>query len=196
MYRINEIFYSLQGEGYWTGTPMVFIRFSGCNLHCPFCDTEHGSFREMSAEDILAAVRQSGGDCPRVCITGGEPLLQVDAALVDALHAASLRIHLETNGTLPAPEGIDWITCSPKAGVTGLKGTGSVTLPRADELKLVLAPGIDPALWQDYPAQWHFLQPCTDPASGAANIGPTVDYILAHPLWRLSLQTHKVLNIR
>ena len=148
MYRVNEIFYSLQGEGFWTGTPMVFVRFSGCNLRCPFCDTDHLEGRPMQAEEIVQAVR-STGSCKRVCLTGGEPLLQLDRELVDALHQAGYTLHLETNGTRPVPEGVDWVTLSPKEDfVSG----GKVVLERADELKLVLAPGADPAKWAGFPS--------------------------------------------
>ena len=143
MYRVNEIFYSLQGEGFWTGTPMVFVRFSGCNLRCPFCDTDHREGRPMRVEEIVQAVR-AAGSCKRVCLTGGEPLLQLDRELVDALHQAGYTLHLETNGTRPVPEGVDWVTLSPKEDfVSG----GKVVVEKADELKLVLAPGTDPAKW-------------------------------------------------
>ena len=195
MYKINEIFCSLQGEGFWTGTPMVFVRFSGCNLQCPFCDTAHQDGVQMTVEEIVAAVRKAGGACSRVCLTGGEPLLQVDGKLIDALHGAGNVLHLETNGTQVVPDGIDWVTVSPKADVTGLKGNGSVVLQKADELKLVLAQGINPEKWVSFPATWHFLQPCAEP-DGSANTAETVAYIQAHPQWRLSLQTHKLLNIR
>ncbi len=192
MYRVNEIFYSLQGEGYWTGTPMVFVRLSGCNLQCPFCDTDHKNGRPMTAAEIAAAVQQAGGDCRRVCLTGGEPLLQLDGELVEALHAAGYKLHLETNGTRTIPEGIDWVTLSPKEDVVD---NGKVALQKADELKLVLAPGVDPAKWAGFPASWHFLQPCAL-VDGSANTAQTVAYIQTHPKWRLSLQTHKLLNIR
>ena len=194
MYRINEIFYSLQGEGYWTGTPIVFVRFSGCNLHCPFCDTDHLPHTDMSRADILSAVAEAGGECRRVCFTGGEPGLQLDDALVRTFHDAGYTLHVETNGTCLLPEGIDWITVSPKEQVRGLRGDGKVILPRADELKLVLAPDVDPSAWASFPASWHFLQPCDD--GGRANTAQVTAYIEAHPSWRLSLQTHKLLGIR
>lgn len=191
MYRVNEIFYSLQGEGFWTGTPMVFVRLSGCNLQCPFCDTDHLEGRPMTATAIVQAV-QAAGPCSRICLTGGEPLLQVDQELVETLHAAGYKLNLETNGTRGVPEGMDWITLSPKEDFTE---NGKVVLERADELKLVLAPGTDPARWTDFPASWHFLQPCGAP-DGSSNTAETMAYVLAHPQWRLSLQTHKLLNIR
>ena len=190
MYRINEIFYSLQGEGFWTGTPMVFVRMSGCNLRCPFCDTDHSGYREMRADEIVAEALSAGGDCRRVCITGGEPALQLDRPLMEALHEAGYCIHLETNGTHPLPEGVDWVTVSPKADVPGLKGDGTVVLEKADEVKIVFL-GADVERWADFPAPWHFLQPCS-----CANTEQTMDYVRRHPRWRLSLQTHKLLNIR
>ncbi len=193
MYRVNEIFRSLQGEGFWTGTPTVFIRFSGCNLSCPFCDTDHAAHTEMTAEEIVAEALRIGGSCRLACLTGGEPARQADAPLVAALHGAGFRIHIETNGTRPLPEGIDWVTLSPKDGVPGLRGDGTVVLPRADELKLVYT-GDDTVVdrWAACPARWHFLQPCS-----CANTEETVACIEARPaVWRLSLQTHKYLNIR
>ena len=190
MYRINEIFYSLQGEGYWTGTPMVFVRFSGCNLKCPFCDTAHESHREMTSGQIVDEVVRQGAGCGRVCVTGGEPSLQLDAELVDALHKAGYRIHIETNGTRVLPQGIDWVTVSPKCDVEGLKGNGTLVLEKADELKLVYQ-GKVVEEWAAFPANWHFLQPCS-----CENTEQTVAYILSHPRWRLSLQTHKYLDIR
>ena len=193
-YRVNEIFFSLQGEGFWTGTPMVFVRLSGCNLKCPFCDTDHSAFQEMTAGEIVKAASSAGNACRRICLTGGEPSLQADEALLKDFHEAGYTVHMETNGTLPVPEGIDWITLSPKNQVFGLMGNGAVILKRADEVKLVLAPGVDPSAWEHFPATWHFLQPCD--AGGRMNTEETVSYIKAHPLWRLSLQTHKLLGIR
>ena len=185
-YRVNEIFYSLQGEGYWTGTPMVFVRLSGCNLRCPFCDTDHSAFREMTAAEIVAEALRLSSGCRRLCLTGGEPALQLDAELVRAFHDAGFVIHLETNGTRLLPEGVDWITLSPKYQ--------AVVLPRADEVKLVLSEGTDPSRWEAFPAAWHFLQPCDQ--GGVMNTRECLDYLLEHPQWRLSLQTHKLLNIR
>ena len=194
MYRVNDIFYSLQGEGFWTGTPMVFLRLSGCNLKCPFCDTEHGSFREMTAEEIVREMQAYG--CGRACVTGGEPSLQLDKELVDALHDAGFRIHVETNGTRPLPEGVDWVTLSPKTDVPGLKGDGTVVLEKADEVKVVYAGGVDEK-WAAFPAEWHFLQPCDvgDPEKNRAILAETIDHVRRNPLWRLSLQTHKLMNI-
>lgn len=202
-YRVNEIFYSLQGEGMWTGTPMVFVRLSGCNLRCPFCDTAHQEGRPMTAAAIVEDALRAGGTCRIICLTGGEPLLQADEALIRAFDDAGFSVHVETNGTCAAPEGIDWITLSPKAD---FDPRGEVRIQHADEVKLVFrqAHGEADALlreaqverWALIPAKDHSLQPCADPVTGESNIAETVAYILDHPHWRLSLQTHKLLNIR
>lgn len=201
-YKVNEIFYSLQGEGLWSGTPMVFLRFSGCNLRCPFCDTDFASGEEMTVEEILSAIdaaRKEGvpatgnkctdgaGLCRRVVVTGGEPALQADDGLIAALHSAGYVIHMETNGTRPLPEGIDWITFSPKTD--WVKGA-EPAIDRADELKLVYT-GQDPERWTGFNARHFFLQPCS-----CRNTSEVVAYVLAHPVWNLSLQTHKYLEIR
>ena len=198
MYKVNEIFYSLQGEGFWTGTPMVFVRLSGCNLQCPFCDTDHAEFTAMSASTIVEVALEAGSGCRRICLTGGEPSLQADDELISAFHAAGFTVHMETNGTRKVPAGIDWVTLSPKNQVPGLKGDGTVVLKTADEVKLVFAPGVDPAAWASFPATWHFLQPCdvSDPVRNREILRLTIEYIQLHPSWRLSLQTHKFLGIR
>ena len=196
MYKINEIFFSLQGEGYHTGQAAVFVRFSGCNLRCPFCDTDFGTYSEMTAAEIVEEVQRLSDD-PRVLIilTGGEPSLQVDDALVAALRTTGKRLCIETNGTHPLPAGIDWITCSPKEGTR-------VILPHADELKIVYlphtsdassaAPHQDIEQWAtQVPATHLYLQPCS-----CQNTAEVIDYILRHPHWHLPLQTHKYLNIR
>ena len=201
-YKVNEIFRSLQGEGFWTGTPMVFLRLSGCNLACPFCDTDHADGREMTAEEIAGQVLKLGSGCTRVCITGGEPLLQLDENLVNALHQAGYTLHIETNGTRPVPEGVDWVTLSPKEDVPAIKGNPKVVLERADEVKLVFdgtLPEERLSCWAGFPAAWHFLQPCDtgDPVKNRALTEETIRYIQGHnPAWRLSLQTHKLLGIR
>lgn len=186
-YRVNEIFYSLQGEGYFTGTPSVFIRMSGCNRACPFCDTDFASHTLMSAAEIVAEA--SRHEARHAVLTGGEPLLQLDAPLIDALHNAGFFIAIETNGSLPVPDGVDWVTCSPKARPWAIT--------RCDELKAVYHDSVDLDEATSAISATHlFLQPCTDPATGTANTAETVSYILSHPWWRLSLQTHRLLGIR
>ena len=136
--KINETFISLQGEGHFTGTPAFFLRLSGCNLQCPFCDTNHQAFREMSEDEI---VREASREKPRhIVVTGGEPALQLTQSLVDKLHEAGFFIQVETNGTLPLPEGIDWVTCSPKRAPLQTSPQGGRL--HVDELK-VLYKGID-----------------------------------------------------
>lgn len=180
-YRVNEIFYSLQGEGFFTGTPAVFIRFSGCNRHCAFCDTSHASYTEMTAEEIVAIARSHPSR--HAVLTGGEPLLQADERLLRALKAEGFFIAVETNGTLPAPEPVDWVTCSPKDAPWGID--------RIDELKIVYqSQDVEALAEQLPPTNRLFLQPCS-----GENIPQTVEYILSHPRWRLSLQTHKLINI-
>ena len=210
-YAVKEIFYTLQGEGANAGRPAVFCRFAGCNLWtgqekdratavCTFCDTDFvgtdgdggGKFR--TAVDLAAAVadkwpRSNGRSKPLAVCTGGEPLLQMDEALVAALHVAGFEIAVETNGTLEPPEGIDWICVSPKAGST-------TVLLRGNELKLVYPqPGAQPDRFAGADFEHFFLQPMDGPEI-EANIAASVEYCLAHPQWRLSLQTHKITGIR
>lgn len=179
-YRVNEIFYSLQGEGAYTGVPAVFVRFSGCNRRCVFCDTDFAAYKLMTASEIVAVVKQY--PAATVILTGGEPALQVDDELVNSLHEAGLRIHIETNGSLDVPAGIDWVTCSPK--------DRDITLTRADEVKVVFT-GDDPE-WAAglFEGAQLSLQPLS-----CSNTTATVEYIKSHPWWRLSLQTHKLIDI-
>jgi 7-carboxy-7-deazaguanine synthase len=209
MYHVKEIFYTLQGEGANAGTPAVFCRFSGCNLWsgreqdratavCNFCDTNFvgtdgdggGSF--ATADDLARVCRQTCGADNRpmlIVLTGGEPMLQVDLPLIDALHARGFNIAIETNGTLPVPDTIDWVCVSPKAGAD-LKQTSG------DELKLVFPqPGLDPSSLLKLDFEHRFLQPMDGP-SQARNTDAALAYCMAHPPWRLSVQTHKVLGIR
>ena len=181
MRKINEIFYSLQGEGYHTGTPAVFVRFSGCNLKCSFCDTRHEEGIEMSDAEIMAEVEKY--PARMVILTGGEPSLWIDEELITALHRAGKYVCIETNGTRPLPQGIDWVTCSPKKN-------GELKLARMDEIKVVYE-GQNLASYEQLPAAHFFLQPCS-----CLNIAETVACVLAHPRWRLSLQTHKLIDIR
>lgn len=188
MYNINEIFYSLQGEGANTGTPAVFVRFSGCNLSCPFCDTDFARHTSMSTDQILECL--TAYPARFVVLTGGEPSLQVDQPLVDALHRSGFRIAIETNGTHTLPDGIDWVTLSPKEQQQPL-------LDYADELKIVYV-GQDVEHYADsIRAQRLYLQPCARLEDGRPtdNRQQVIDYILRHPRWSLSLQTHKLLGI-
>lgn len=180
MRKINEIFYSLQGEGFHTGTPAVFVRFSGCNLKCGFCDTQHEEGRMMSDDEILSEVCKY--PCRMVILTGGEPGLWIDGKLTAALHAVGKYIAIETNGTCVLPEDIDWVTCSPKEG-TILK------VLRMDEVKVVYI-GQDVSEYLKLSARHYFLQPCS-----GQNTNDVIAYIKKHPQWRLSLQTHKLIDI-
>lgn len=195
MYRINEIFYTLQGEGRHTGRAAVFVRFSGCNLRCPFCDTRHDAYTEMSAADIVCAVT-AYAPCRFVVLTGGEPALQVDAALVAALKQANCYLAIETNGTHPLPAGIDWVTLSPKSPYLPAVAAAQPVLRQADELKLVF----DGRPVEDFPhitVRHRYLQPCDtgQPEQNRRVLEQCVDYIKQHPQWTLSLQTHKLINI-
>lgn len=191
-YRVNEIFYSLQGEGYFTGTPAVFLRFSGCNLKCGFCDTRHEDFTLMTPAEIIE--RLKAYPSRHVIITGGEPSLQLDRILVDLLHDEGYFIQIETNGTRQLPEGIDWVTCSPKGDATG---ECEVKLRMVDELKVVYEGQDVETIATSVPAMHYFLQPCSSPRyESGSNTSETVAYILRHPHWRLSLQTHKLINIQ
>ena len=197
MKRINEIFYSLQGEGRNTGRAAVFVRFAGCNLRCPFCDTEFDSYREMTDEAILAAMTQYPGRF--VVLTGGEPTLQVDEAFVDLLHQHGYEVAMESNGTRPAPRNLDWLTVSPKGHET-MKDEKWLRQP--DELKLVFDEGTQPdgviSHFSFVIPPLLYLQPCDtgDPQRNAAIVAACVDYIKQHPRWRLSLQTHKLIDIK
>ena len=186
-YRIKEIFYSLQGEGCHSGVPAVFIRFSGCNLRCAWCDTDFSTYTELTAEEIVAKAQQFTKGPGYAILTGGEPSLQVDAHLLDALHQAGYKVAIETNGTHPLPAGVDWTTCSPKEGST-------LTLRYANEVKVVYT-GINPEHWRaDIESPNWLLQPLDK--NGHNNTTDVVEYILTHPTWRLSLQTHKLIGLR
>ncbi len=210
-YSVKEIFYTLQGEGAQAGRPAVFCRFAGCNLWsgreqhraaavCTFCDTDFvgtdgpGGGKFASAAELAAAVaarwpaEASGRARPYVVCTGGEPLLQLNAPLVEAFHRAGFEIAIETNGTCRPPAGIDWICVSPKA-------TAPVVLTAGDELKLVY-PQADapPERFVSLDFRYFFLQPMDGP-DVQANTAAALRYCLAHPQWRLSLQTHKLIGI-
>lgn len=210
-YTVKEIFYTLQGEGRQAGRAAVFCRFSGCNLWsgreedrskaiCQFCDTDFvgtgpdgGKFAtaaELAARIAATWPEGANGGQPYVVFTGGEPLLQLDEPLIDALHALGFEVAVETNGSLPAPQGIDWICVSPKAGADWVQRSGH-------ELKLVypqptLLPGELPA---DLQFDHLYLQPMDSPLQ-RQNTRAAIAWCMAHPAWRLSVQTHKVVNIR
>ena len=194
MMKVNEIFYSLQGEGYHSGTPAVFVRFSGCNLRCPFCDTQHEEGVEMSETEIVEAVKAYPASL--VVVTGGEPAMQLTEGLVDALHAAGKYVSVETNGTLPLPKNVDWITLSPKDIWVGPQA--APVLSHADELKLLFDGRHEPSQYSHIAVAHRFLQPCDmgNDARNAEIMQATVDYIKKNPAWRLSLQIHKILKIR
>lgn len=194
MMKVNEIFYSLQGEGYHSGTPAVFVRFSGCNLRCPFCDTQHEEGIEMSEAEIVEAVKTYPASL--VVVTGGEPAMQLTEGLVDTLHAAGKYVSVETNGTLPLPKNVDWITLSPKDSWVGSQA--APVLSHADELKLLFDGRHEPSQYSHIAVAHRFLQPCDmgNDARNAEIMQATVDYIKKNPAWRLSLQIHKILKIR
>jgi len=178
--KVNEIFYSIQGEGRWSGTPMVFVRFAGCNLKCHFCDTVHEPYTEMTIQNIIDEIKKYPTD--RVCLTGGEPGLQITDELIRILHDNSKIVHVETNGTIILPEQIDWITISPK--------NDNVRLKKADEIKLVYE-GQNVQRWIDFPAKYFFLQPCS-----MQNTEKVIEYVLTNPKWNISIQTQKIISIR
>ncbi len=209
-YSVKEIFYTLQGEGAQAGRPAVFLRFAGCNLWtgreqdrsnavCQFCDTDfigtdglNGGVFE-TPEALAAAVRANWPDGPRgkpmVVCTGGEPLLQLDEAAIDALHIVGFEIAVETNGTLKVPQGLDWVCVSPKADT-------EIEIRRGNELKLVYPQDkVSPKRFEDWEFEHFFLQPMDGPDLAEATKA-AVKYCLAHPKWKLSLQTHKILGIQ
>ena len=196
MYKVNEIFHSLQGEGYNTGTASVFIRLSGCNLHCAFCDTRHEEGTMMSLPEIVEQVMRYP-KAPLIVLTGGEPSLWIDEDFVTGLkQMTGKRIAIETNGTRPLPHGIDWVTLSPKTGI-GDSGNLPVVLTHCDELKVVYL-GQDLSQYDNITADHRYLQPCwvSNESDRKRNMLATVQAVLDHPDWRLSLQTHRILGIR
>lgn len=195
MLRVNEIFYSLQGEGHNTGRAAVFIRFAGCNLRCPFCDTEFDSYTEMTARQILASIK----DYPTrfIVLTGGEPTLQVNEHFVDLLHRHDYEVAMESNGTRPAPKNIDWLTVSPKFCGEWRVESGERT---PDEIKIVFEEDTPAKLATLSPqlATLLYLQPCDtgNKERNAYILHDCIEYIKQHPEWQLSLQTHKLTGIQ
>jgi 7-carboxy-7-deazaguanine synthase len=207
-YSVKEMYYTLQGEGAQAGRAAVFLRFAGCNLwsglerdrtdaQCTFCDTDFvgtdgpGGGKFATADALAAAVAEKwpGGGKPYVVCTGGEPLLQLDAAAIAALHARGFEVGIETNGTQLPPSGLDWICVSPKAGT-------ELVLRQGNELKLIYPQdGAAPERFASLAFDHFFLQPM-DNVARDANTAAATDYCLTHPQWRLSLQTHKLIGIR
>ena len=227
-YRVNDIFYSLQGEGRNTGRAAVFVRFAGCNLRCPFCDTDFDAYREMTGGEIVAAIAAllpppSSSLVPRlsllvprssslallIVLTGGEPTLQADEAFVDLLHQHGYEVAMESNGTRPAPRNLDWLMVSPKENEKSERrdekfGVSHEEWRQPDEFKIVFDENTDPEECLTHHSSLptsHFpllyLQPCDtgDAERNARIVKRCVDYIKAHPQWRLSLQTHKLIGI-
>ncbi|MBR9920147.1 MAG: 7-carboxy-7-deazaguanine synthase [Bacteroidetes bacterium] len=207
-YKVKEIYYTLQGEGAHAGRPAVFCRFTGCNLWsgreedrhkaiCQFCDTEFvgtdgvegGKYTASElAQKVMSLWPDATSGTPYVVCTGGEPLLQMDDALIDAFHKVNLEIGVETNGTIHSPKGIDWVCVSPKAGSQLLQTKGN-------ELKLVYPqPAAMPDQFEDLDFEHFYLQPMDGPQA-QKNTQLTIDYCLKNPKWRLSLQTHKYIGI-
>ena len=205
-YAVKELFLTLQGEGMQAGRRAVFLRMAGCNLwtgreqdrwkaQCTFCDTDFvGTDGEnggrYAAEELAAAARRLWGEeaRPLVVVTGGEPSLQLDTVLIDALHREGFEIAIETNGTLASPAGLDWICVSPKAGTEIVQRSG-------DELKLVWPqPGMDPEALLAWDFDHFLIQPL-DGVDREASLGAAIAYVMDHPRWRLSLQTHKLLGL-
>ena len=191
-YRINEIFYSLQGEGHNTGQAAVFIRFSGCNLHCTFCDTDFTEYTPMTLDDIVRHLAdfpspQSTGVSLWCILTGGEPSLQVDDELVGRLHQLGYRVAMESNGTHQPPVGLDWLTVSPKI---------QPIVKQCNELKVVFD-GKEPPCDFGIKALYYYLQPCDtgDSEQNKHIVHQCIKYIKQHPRWQLSLQTHKMVGI-
>ena len=207
-YKVKEIYYTLQGEGAHTGRPAVFLRFTGCNLWsgreedrsdaiCQFCDTDFigmdgtlgGKYSAQELADAVYHLWPANESKRYVVCTGGEPLLQLDEDLIEALHQKQFEVGIETNGTIAVPEGVDWICMSPKAGTEIVVTSGS-------ELKLVVRQqGIDPIQFTGLAFKHFFLQPMDGPNASEYTDWAT-QYCLQHPQWRLSIQTHKLLGIR
>jgi 7-carboxy-7-deazaguanine synthase len=182
-YKINEVFYSIQGEGMYTGFPAIFVRFSGCNKKCHFCDTPHQTYNLFTAEELIEEIREIESTCKRVILTGGEPLMQLDKVLVDLLHSNLYQIHIETNGSIvPGFIGeIDWVTVSPKDKDWELRF--------GNELKVVNE-GQNLVPFENTDFEYFFLQPCS-----MLNIPETIERVKKNPKWSLSLQQQKVLKI-
>lgn len=208
MYLVKEIYYTLQGEGFYTGRPAVFVRFSGCNLWsgreedrpraiCQFCDTDFrgtdgeqgGKYTAEKLSKKIKSLWPIEDQSPFIVITGGEPALQLDEALVTTLHAHKIEIAIETNGTLALPDHIDWICMSPKANT-------EIVVTKGSEIKIVFPQkGVDPADFEQMDFEHFYLQPM-DSVEQEQNLFKVQEYCLLHPKWKMSLQTHKILGIK
>jgi len=181
-YRLTEIFYSLQGEGRWTGTPAIFVRFAGCNESCSFCDTDFSPRLMMTQKEILSEVQHY--PAKHIILTGGEPTLQLTQSLIDALHEQGYILHLETNGVnLLEVTGMEWVTVSPKQPGLGWR------IRKGHELKVVYQ-GQSLLQYNDSQFDFYYLQPCS-----MQNIPETIEQVKRNPKWTLSLQMHKLLDI-
>ena len=200
-YKVNSIFYTIQGEGSRVGTPTIFVRFSGCNLKCSKeagrlspggfdCDTEFEGGRQYTADEIIETAKRIAPDCTEIFLTGGEPLIQVDSELLEALHAARYFITAETNGTRQPPDGINWLTCCPKVAEHAIR------LTQCDDLKYVRTVGQEiprPAT----PARNYFISPAFDGLqSDSEAIRWCLQLVTKYPQWRLSIQQHKLIGIQ
>ena len=193
--RVNEIFYSIQGEGAHSGEAAIFLRLSGCNLRCHFCDTEHQPYQNHTEDEICAEIAKYPASL--VVITGGEPTLQLTRSLVDKIHDLGKMVAIETNGTREVPRNVDWVTVSPKAPFVG--EIGKPVIKTAQEVKIVL----DDLHTYDDPtfgivAARYFVQPCDtgDEQRNREIIEHCVNFVKANPKWKLSLQTQKILRVR
>lgn len=197
--KINEIFYSLQGEGAHTGVPSVFVRFAGCNLSCPFCDTAHQGGVMMTDEEIVDRINEFPARW--IVLTGGEPSLFISRGFISKLKRATGKsVAIETNGTHPLPSGIDWVTLSPKFGICGREAEAEVVISRADEIKVVdLGQPLEPyfTLPCRKPTTRMYLQPCyvNSVAERESNLRRTIARVLADSRWALSVQLHRYLLI-
>lgn len=191
-YKVNEIFYSIQGEGSMTGRAAIFVRLSGCNLACPFCDTQHQEGQFYTADEICQQIKDYPANL--VVITGGEPSLQLDEALIDKLHDKGHVVAIETNGTRVLPSNVDWVTLSPKDLFCP---KAELVLKTADEIKVVYD-GEHIRTYDEIYTNNRYIQPCDtgDNKKNAAIIDKTIEYVKNNPQWKISLQTQKILKVR
>lgn len=192
--KVNEIFYSIQGEGAYTGNSAIFVRFSGCNLKCPFCDTDFKKYTEMDEYEIVLEVMKQSSSCKFVVLTGGEPTLQVNSKLLELLHNKGYFVAMETSGINEVPAGVDWVTCSPKCQFVK---NGELAIKQCNELKLVYT-GENEVTDFGIKADYYYLQPCD---TGAENenryiVNSLICYVKENPRWKISVQLQKILEVR